>query len=69
MATASPLDHARNARLDELDWAPLDLEQVPAEARAVIEAAEGRIRDGSAQIVWEEDVPAALAEMRRANAG
>jgi hypothetical protein len=69
MAAAAPLDLAHDARHDDLDWAPLDLDEVPAEARAMIEAAEERIRDGSAQLVWEEDVPAALEEMRRASGG
>ena len=69
MATATPFDLAQDDRADELDWAPLDLDQVPEEAREVIEAAEERILEGTAQIVWEEDVPAALEEMRRATAG
>jgi hypothetical protein len=69
MATATPPELVHDARPDDLDWAPLDLDQVPAEARAAIEAAEERIRNGSAQIVWQEDVPAVLEEMRRANTG
>ena len=69
MGAATALDLAHGARPDDLDWALLDLDQVPTEARAAIEAAEERIRNGSAQLVWEEDVPAVLEEMRRANTG
>jgi hypothetical protein len=65
----TPLDLAHEAPSGDLDWASLDLDQVPAEARAAIEAAEERIRNGSAHIVWEEDVPAVLEEMRRASVG
>jgi len=46
-----------------------DLSVYPPEVRAEILAAEERIAGGTAQIVWEEDVPAALAEIRRAKAG
>jgi hypothetical protein len=69
MATAIPLHATGDARPDDLDWAPLDLKQVPADVRAAIEAAQARIDDGSAQIVWQEDAAAVLEGMRRTNGG
>jgi hypothetical protein len=69
MVAAISLTLDQDARPDDLDWAPLDLDQLPADVRTAIEAAEARILDGSAAVVWEEDVATALEEMRRANGG
>ena len=71
MATANPLPAiSPGLRAEtELDFEPLDRSQLPPEVLAGLEALDERIAQGTARIVWEEDAPAALAEIRRLKAG
>jgi hypothetical protein len=71
MATANPLPViAPGPRAEaELDFEPLDRSQLPPEILAGLEALDERIANGTARIVWAEDVPAALADIRRLKAG
>jgi hypothetical protein len=66
MATANPLP--------EPAWTdgPIDdafLAQLPPDVRAGLERADERFVHGAAQIVWQEDVPAVLAELQRSKTG
>jgi hypothetical protein len=70
MTAAHPLPPAHAA--DDLEVFPMDdayMATLPADVRAAMEAAEERIANGTARIVWEEDVPATLAEIRRTTVG
>jgi hypothetical protein len=58
--------------VDDLDVQPVNealLATLSPEERALGEQARAEVDSGSARIVWAEDVPAALVEIRRMKAG
>jgi hypothetical protein len=68
MTAAHPLD----LPMDDLDVAPVDdalLATLSPEERALGDAAREDVERGKARIVWQEDMPAALDEIRRMRAG
>ena len=64
---------ARSLRLDDdLDVQPITdelLATLDPEERALGEQAAAEVDSGKARIVWQEDVPAALDEIRKMKAG